>query len=104
LLAGGKQRFYQGISFRKPFFFLLVDSVFGSLWVAVVCEAAWELAVVEADGVWVSVEGVAGAVSVGAAEVVGVAGVASAADGAAGGGVDSVVAVAAVELAVGSMV
>ena len=31
MLAGGKQRDYQGTTFRKPFFFLLVDSVLGSL-------------------------------------------------------------------------
>ena len=104
MLAGGKQGSYQGMSFRKPFFFLLVDSVFGSFWGAVVCEPAWELAFAEAGGAWVSVVGVVGAVSVGAAEAVGVAGVASAAGGAVAGGVDSVAAVPAVAPAAGSMV
>ena len=38
MLAGGKRRLYQGISFRAPFFFLLVESLESSeelLWAGV---------------------------------------------------------------------
>ena len=105
MLAGGKQGFYQGMSFRKPFFFLLVDSAFGSFLGAAVCEPAWELPLAGACAVWDTCEALAEAESDGGfGVVVEFAVVASAAGEVVGAGDEAFAAVLAVAPAVGSMV
>ena len=104
MLAGGKQQVYQGTTLRKPFFFLLVDSVFGSFLGAAVCESAWELPLAGACAVWdacaVLVEAASGD-GIGAVEF---AVVASAAGEVVGAGNEAFAAALAVAPPVGSMV
>ena len=105
MLAGGKQQIYQGTTLRKPFFFLLVDSVFGSFLEAAVCAPAWELPLSGACAVWDTCGALAEAESDGGFGVaVEFAVVASAAGEAVAGSDEAFAAVLAVAPAVESVV